>query len=598
MKLTIIYLLAGMLLVTGISVSSRQKLSEENIALANYIKKEAQVFDSTAKALETAVIKLSNDSTSIHNTKLALIACRLQYKRIAFFLEYFFPSEAIVYNAAPKYEIEEPYMEYQSPCGLQVIESLFFEKVIDKKSLVQQAQLVASSAHDISSLLYQFSCNGSQVMESIQLELIRIMTLYITGYDAPALKTGIIESREAIHSMKNVAMLYFHIDERDSIAVSLNNVEKDLSSATDFNDFNRLAFLTKTALPLQRLLSLYSREKHFEFRLAKVLNLQAGDLFSRNALNISSFSTKPGDTSQLLAALGEKLFSDKTLSGNSTRSCATCHQPLKYFTDGLVRNSTLNGHDKLARNTPGLFYAAYQYSQFWDGHAASLEAQADSVLTSRLEMDANRDSVSNRLAAQKYYAECFTKLWPGVSITADKVPVALAAYLRTLAPFRSAFDRYMNGDSTALSPTQQSGFNVFMGKAQCGTCHFAPLFNGLTPPFYQRTEYEVLGLTANDQFAKPLPDKDEGRYNFFPISFYKYAFKTPGIRNAAVTAPYMHNGAFKNMESVIDFYDKGGGSGLGLQIEGQTLSSAPLNLNPYEKKALIAFMESLTDDMP
>ena len=172
---------------------------------------------------------------------------------------------------------------------------------------------------------------------------------------------------------------------------------------------------------------------------------------------------------------------------------------------------------------------------------------------------------------------------------------ALAAYIRTLNPFKSSFDHYMQGDKTALTAAQQRGFNLFMGKAQCGTCHFAPLFNGLLPPNYNTTEYEVLGTPADDNLENPHADSDQGRYAFMPFATFKGAFKTPTVRNAAMTAPYMHNGKFSSLEKVLDFYDKGGGVGLGLNVPDQTLSSSPLHLSAQEKKDIIAFIESLTD---
>ncbi len=134
-----------------------------------------------------------------------------------------------------------------------------------------------------------------------------------------------------------------------------------------------------------------------------------------------------------------------------------------------------------------------------------------------------------------------------------------------------------------------------MGKAQCGTCHFAPVFNGLIPPLYKRTELEVLGVTRNVDFTKPQLDTDSGRFASFPIIFYMGAFKTPTVRNVAKTAPYMHNGAFPTLEKVLDFYNKGGGEGLGLNVPTQTLSPKPLKLDSNEVRNIIEFLNSLTD---
>ena len=134
-----------------------------------------------------------------------------------------------------------------------------------------------------------------------------------------------------------------------------------------------------------------------------------------------------------------------------------------------------------------------------------------------------------------------------------------------------------------------------MGKAACGTCHFAPLFNGLTPPLYDGTEYEVLGTPVDDNLEKPAYDPDKGRYNVFSIHFYDGAFKTPTVRNAAVPAPYMHNGGFRTLEKVITFYDKGGGTGLGLNVPDQTLLSTELHLSKQEQDDLVSFIKALTD---
>ncbi len=148
-----------------------------------------------------------------------------------------------------------------------------------------------------------------------------------------------------------------------------------------------------------------------------------------------------------------------------------------------------------------------------------------------------------------------------------------------------------------MTAGQLRGFNLFMGKAQCGTCHFAPLFNGLLPPYYTVTELEVLGVPENGSLTQPLWDHDEGRFSVFPINFYKGAFKTPTVRNAAVTAPYMHNGSFRTIEDVIEFYNKGGGAGIGLATVTQTLSADPLHLTKTEVKDIEDFINALTDKL-
>lgn len=133
-----------------------------------------------------------------------------------------------------------------------------------------------------------------------------------------------------------------------------------------------------------------------------------------------------------------------------------------------------------------------------------------------------------------------------------------------------------------------------MSKAQCGTCHFVPHFNGIKPP-YIGSEFEVLGVPADTSYKK-LSD-DLGRYGVNPATETMHAFRTSTVRNAAFTKPYMHNGVFRTLEEVIDFYDGGGGAGKMLDVPNQTLSSDSLKLTPLEKKQLLAFMHSLNENI-
>ena len=139
---------------------------------------------------------------------------------------------------------------------------------------------------------------------------------------------------------------------------------------------------------------------------------------------------------------------------------------------------------------------------------------------------------------------------------------------------------------------------VFLGRAKCGTCHFMPLFNGLTPPFYRNSESEIIGVPASADLDHPKLDPDVGRANVEDNPLNRFAFKVTSLRNVAVTAPYMHNGVFKTLEDVVEFYDRGGGVGIGLDIPYQSLPTTPLKLTAAEKKDLVAFLNTLTDTIP
>jgi len=215
-------------------------------------------------------------------------------------------------------------------------------------------------------------------------------------------------------------------------------------------------------------------------------------------------------------------------------------------------------------------------------------------------MNAEYAVVIKRLQDSVKYNEQFSKAFKTSEtspVSMNNVAISIAAYLRTLNPMNSAFDRYINGNKASLTQQQMNGFNLFTGKAQCGTCHFAPVFNGLIPPLFNRTEVEILGTPKTDDFNDVHFDSDSGRFHIYPSKFYAGAFKTPTVRNVAVTAPYMHNGSFHTLEKVVEFYNKGGGVGLGLKVETQTLASTPLKLNDKEVKEIVSFLQALTDSI-
>jgi cytochrome c peroxidase len=211
-------------------------------------------------------------------------------------------------------------------------------------------------------------------------------------------------------------------------------------------------------------------------------------------------------------------------------------------------------------------------------------------------MDGSLINSIPRLLADSNYTRMFREAYTmgSAPITQYNIANAVSSYIRTLISFNSRFDKYMRGMTDSFTTAEKNGLNLFMGKAKCGTCHYAPLFNGLVPPLYQDTESETLAVPATDKSASAL-DTDMGRYSFTRHPFHKYSFKTPTVRNIALTAPYMHNGVFATLDAVIDFYNDGGGAGRGIDLPTQTLPTEKLNLKVSEKKDIIAFLNTLTD---
>jgi len=294
--------------------------------------------------------------------------------------------------------------------------------------------------------------------------------------------------------------------------------------------------------------------------------------------------------------LGKKLFNDQNLSGNGSRSCASCHKPELAFTDGLPRGLSLDNITPLKRNTPTLLNAVFQTKQFYDSRETMLEFQISAVVHNEKEMGGSIAKLAKNIKEQKDFSALFTVAYPD-----DKDPVniynianAIASYLRSLQSLNSKFDQYIRNENVSFSASEKNGFNLFMGKAKCATCHFIPLFNGLVPPQFTETESEVIGVPATNKKPSIL-DADSGKYYFTKSQVHLFAFKTPTLRNIALTAPYMHNGVFATLEEVIDFYNNGGGEGLKIAPETQTLPPGKLNLNKKEIKEMVAFLRTLTD---
>ena len=495
--------------------------STEVQSAISYFQAESRYFASGCTELRQSLASLHpGDTRSLTLARQKLRACRHHYKKIESFLEYFFRSSATIYNRPPKFEAEDGSMEYQAPVGLQLIESLLYERRLNKKELLSQAAAVESSASDLPALLYDLNADDRQLLESLRVELIRVMALDITGYETPLLKSGILESADALRSLAVQLQPYLRPGEprSDSLHYFLNKTIAMTAGNKSFDAFNRLGFLTTAALPLQRQLGLFIRERGLELNTGRALNYDAPDLFSPDALLSNHSQAQPTPDPADLTLLGKRLFTDSSLSGNGRTSCASCHSPEKMFTDRLPTSLAFDGRHHLDRNAPTLLYSGFQSSQFWDGRAHSLEEQIRTVLHDAREMNADTSSLQKK-----------------TGLETRQIVTAIAAYVRSLHPMNSAFDRYMRGNPNALNTREKSGANLFMGKAQCATCHFIPLFNGLIPPDYALTEFEVLGTTRTDRLDQPQLSPDPGRYKQYPFPFFKGAFKTPTVRNAALT---------------------------------------------------------------
>jgi cytochrome c peroxidase len=288
------------------------------------------------------------------------------------------------------------------------------------------------------------------------------------------------------------------------------------------------------------------------------------------------------------AEIGKRLFTDTRLSRGKVRSCASCHDPKRAYTDGLRVPKSLDPATPLVRNTPTLLYAAHQAAQLWDGRVHTPESQAIGVIHARAEMGLEPGDLVRALAGDAERVARFQVCFPD-GLNVNNVAAALGHFeARDLVNPSAPIDGFQ------LTPEQSKGLDVFAGKARCTRCHIPPTFGGSRPPDFSVPVYGVLGVPAHDD--PHALDGDLGRGALTRVAAQERAFKTPTLRNLTLTAPYMHNGVFATLEEVVDFYDKGGGTGAGLTVANQDPDVRKLELTADERQALLVFLrEALRD---
>ncbi|MBW3599231.1 MAG: c-type cytochrome [Planctomycetes bacterium] len=272
--------------------------------------------------------------------------------------------------------------------------------------------------------------------------------------------------------------------------------------------------------------------------------------------------------------LGKQLYFDKRLSQDSTVSCASCHDPAKGWSNA-ERFATGFQKQQGGRNSPTVVNAGYHYFQFWDGRAKHVEGQALGPIQNPIEMAMEMGPLVERLNKIPGYREQFQEVF-GTDVTEEGVAKAIGAFERTLLAGDAPYDRYEAGDEDALSESAKRGMDIFFNKAQCSGCHAGPLFTD--------GGFHNIGVSWDKE------EPDLGRFTESNLEGDKGSFKTPGLRDVALTAPYMHDGSMATLEEVVEHYNKGG-------VKNPYLDEAifPLNLTEQEKSDLVAFLkEGLT----
>jgi cytochrome c peroxidase len=313
-------------------------------------------------------------------------------------------------------------------------------------------------------------------------------------------------------------------------------------------------------------------------------------------------------------ALGEKLFNDPRLSANDKVSCATCHDPKRGFVDGKALPDGITApKERPVRNSPTVLNAMFNGAQFWDGRAPTLEEQAKLPILNPIEMGMKSpEDVIAKVRAIPEYKDAFQRVF-GREATYDDLAAAIAAFERTQFAGDAPFDRFIKGETAKggakpIDAAAQRGWGLFNGKARCNSCH---AFSTVSPLFSDM-KFHNIGIAAHktdfidlarkaaatvrsgdmkqiDELAIQTSFSELGRFLVTKQANDIGAFKTPGLRNIAITAPYMHDGSLATLWDVMDHYNKGG-------IPNPNLDGGMqrLGLTEAEIDDVVAFMESLT----
>ncbi len=611
-KLSIITLL---LLSAALLISFNSSNDTNNNTYTTYYYKHINELRQGQETLLKAI-----EESDLHEEKtraqigVMLQGCRYQMKQADFWLRYLEPISYKKINGPLPVEWEtEVFEKFEKPykrdgAGLTLAYQYLEEGQVNHDTLARlirsslegiEAYTADSITRNLKDYHHFFLCN--------RLFLLNLAALYTTGFECPDTGQVLPELRIMLSGVSGI----YQVFNESFPATPLTAAYLDLYNRTQtfaaqqvaYYNFDHFSFIRDYVNPLYRL----NQEMIRQYRVSSKsmvdysLNKNANSIFDKTVYNGSSpkglfLRVKDSADLQEIDRIGKLLFYDPLLSGNNLRSCASCHKPEACFTDNSIPAALqFNQKDFLPRNTPSLVNAVYNHLIMLDGSHITLQNQTRAVITNPKEMGGKEEEVLQKVLSCATYKKAFSRLLHYTpqepEITMDHVISAVTMYYGKFSNYYAPFDEAMN-EGKALDVAARKGFNLFMGKAQCGTCHFVPQFNGVKPPFIG-SEFEVLGVPADSNYRQLSPD--EGRYLVNPAKETLHAFRTGTIRNASRTPPYMHNGVFQTLEQVIDFYDAGGGQGKGLNVPNQTLAAEQLHLTPQEKKELIAFMRSLDE---
>jgi len=602
-----LYPLLAVIVLIGFAVMSFNPVYKGKENENTFVNKALSDFKNRLERLKSDVYKFSEDQITVEELQNSLSDTRKSFKEIEFYIAYHYPEFTKTHlNAAPLFHIEAAGTSAYTlpPEGLQVLDELIFSDEAGKEK--EKIKTITDFLYNSYSSFYLSTVKnglsrGNNKTLPLRIELIRIYTLGVTGFDTPG---SLNISEEASHALTGIKK-YINDDAyfKNYNVQKANQVLTDginyLSKNKDFETFDRIEFYKKYIQPLYEEFGKWDGSPD-DLKEFSGWNVGNKNFFSSDFLDPYFYTLlKSSEDNPDLRSLGKSIFYDQNLSQNGKMSCAACHLQENAFTDLKIKSQSNVEGKTVLRNSPSLYNAVFAKRFFYDLRAFYLEQQAEHVIYNDDEFNTSYEDIIKKLKTKPEYKKAFRTSFKDGKINKENFSKALSSYVASLYSFDSDFDRFMRNEKD-VSDDVKKGYNLFMGKASCATCHFAPHFSGLVPPFFNENESEVLGVTSKPVNHLPVElDTDLGRGNS-PVKkekswIYDYSFKTVTVRNIALTKPYFHNGAFNTLEEVLDFYNEGGGEGLGLKMKNQTLPPDKLDLTKTEISQIIAFLNSLTD---
>ena len=463
-----------LLIICGaiISLQYMRVATSTNADVKSYYLKQIKTLKTAIESFKTGV----DQKQSNQDLQKQFSICRISYKKLAVLTDYFNQYETRLLNSPAINRIESEVVDrIIPPSGFQAIEDILFNDWDDNNY-----NKIDSLLNDILQILHrlekepdmEYKFKDELVWDALRSAVVGITTSGITGLDSPTANYSIPEANASIDGILQILTFYKSaINEKKPAAFTemtslLINAKEYLLQNKNFNKFDRLAFITSYVNPIYKKLIETRKETGIAITAGRqAVNADATSFFSTDALNINFYSP-PEEywVTPERVELGKMLFSDPILSGNNTRSCATCHQPAKAFTDGLQKPFALDNKTLLTRNTPTLYNSGYQTTQFYDSRSDILENQLTEVVHNQEEMKGSLKQSVVDLKKSIAYSRLFNAAYP-----AEKDPLntytianAIASYVRSLQSLNSRFDEYVRGDETKLTKAEKKKDLTFL----------------------------------------------------------------------------------------------------------------------------------------